>query len=239
MPAPVQRLSLSEQIYQQLRDEILNGAWSAGQRLPAERELCRLLGVTRGPLREALKRLEQAGLVAIRHGGGTEVLDWEIHGGLDLLPALAMPAGRPNFEAIRGMFEARTLIAAEMSRLAATRIGPQQLDELGSVVQQIETCDDPAQLGELDVAFHGVTARAAQNLVYRLIFNSTRDLYRRFAEAMVVLFDLQTRPLYRQIRAAIAAGEGERAAALCTELMDGGARRVLGLLDQLSGRVQP
>jgi len=237
MPNPVKRLPLSEQIFQQLRDEILNRTYPPGHRLPAERELCRMMEVTRGPMREALKRLEQAGLVEVRQGDGTIVLDYETHGGMELLPSLTMPAGRPNFEAVRAMFECRSLIAPEMARLAAARIQPPELDELSEIVGRIEASSDPVEVQELDVAFHGVMARASSNLVYRLIFNSARDLYHRFKELLVVMFDIeQTRSLYRAIRDAIADHDANRARELCAELVDFGKVRAEAVIDRLASQ---
>lgn len=236
MPNPVKRTNLSEQIFEQLRDEILNRVHQPGQRLPAERELCRIMQVNRGPMREALKRLEQAGLIQIRQGDGSIVLDYELHGGLELLPSLAMPGGRPNVAAVRSMFECRALIAPEMARLAAIRIEPQALEELTELVSRIEACTDLPQVQDLDLEFHGALARASGNLAYRLIFNSARDLYLRFRRLLVQMFDYppRTRTLYRRIRDAIAERDAERARELCVELMDYNGKRALAALDQLT-----
>ena len=58
--------SLTESIAARLRNDILGGTYKAGERLPAERDLASRLGVNRGSVREALKKLEQMGLVVIR-----------------------------------------------------------------------------------------------------------------------------------------------------------------------------
>lgn len=52
-----------------LRSEILRGTYAPGDRLPAERDLAARLGANRGAVREALRKLEQQGLVVIRRGG--------------------------------------------------------------------------------------------------------------------------------------------------------------------------
>lgn len=77
MLKPVRRQSLSDAVFDQLRDRIVSGAMRAGDPLPAERALCEALGVNRGAVREALKRLAQARLVAVQHGGASRVLDFE------------------------------------------------------------------------------------------------------------------------------------------------------------------
>ncbi|MGB1580837.1 MAG: FadR/GntR family transcriptional regulator [Nevskiales bacterium] len=65
----VAKQSLSEAVFDQLRSRIIRGDLSAGDELPSERILCDMLGVNRGAVREGIKRLQQAGLVQVRHGG--------------------------------------------------------------------------------------------------------------------------------------------------------------------------
>src|SRR5512147_1770870 len=85
---PIPRKSLSDAVFEQLRDQIVNGQMQPGSPLPAERILCEALGVNRSSVREGLRRLQQAGLVAVRHGGASQVLDYHGSAGLDLLESL-------------------------------------------------------------------------------------------------------------------------------------------------------
>ncbi|MFD8808313.1 FadR/GntR family transcriptional regulator [Streptomyces sp. NPDC059597] len=76
MPSlPVRREAVSDQLYAVLRDGILGGAPPPGSPLTAERDLVAEFGVTRHAQREAVKRLQQARLVEVSHGGRTLVLD--------------------------------------------------------------------------------------------------------------------------------------------------------------------
>ncbi|HEX4447797.1 MAG TPA: GntR family transcriptional regulator, partial [Polyangiaceae bacterium] len=81
--------SLSEQVFEQLAAEIITGRYSPGDNLPAERALTDVFDVNRHVVREALKRLEQIGLVKVSQGGGTKVLDFKRHAGLDLLAIMS------------------------------------------------------------------------------------------------------------------------------------------------------
>lgn len=76
MPRASDAPRASERVHAALRDEILGGALAPGAAVPSERALAKRFGVHRQSVREALKRLEQAGLVRISHGGATRVLDW-------------------------------------------------------------------------------------------------------------------------------------------------------------------
>src|ERR1044071_2089500 len=77
--------TFSSQVHARLRADILTGRYQAGDPLPSERNLSEELQTSRHVVREALKRLQQAGLVAISQGGATRVRDWRHYGGLELL----------------------------------------------------------------------------------------------------------------------------------------------------------
>src|SRR6266498_4166921 len=71
--AKLERKTLTEIAHQELRKAILGGTFRPGSQLPTEAELCEMLGVSRTVVREALRVLEDDGLVARRHGVGTFV----------------------------------------------------------------------------------------------------------------------------------------------------------------------
>ena len=77
-PARSERKTLTEIAEQELRQAITSGTFRRGTQLPTEAELCQMLGVSRTVVREALRVLEEDGLVARRHGVGTFVRDHPI-----------------------------------------------------------------------------------------------------------------------------------------------------------------
>ena len=85
----ISNLSLADQVFQQLTAEIMRGSYAPDSHLPSERTLSLTFHVNRHVVREALKRLEQLGLILVAQGGGTRVLDFRHHAGLDLLALLA------------------------------------------------------------------------------------------------------------------------------------------------------
>src|SRR5512132_3634253 len=70
---PVSRVTLGEQVAAQLADQIAEGRWQVGEKLPSESELCATLGIGRSTLREALKSLAFVGMIRMRPGEGTYV----------------------------------------------------------------------------------------------------------------------------------------------------------------------
>ena len=71
--SPVTNNKLYIQIYNQIRDAIVNGTYKVGDKLPSEKELCEMFGVSRVPVREALCALELNGLVSSNQGLGVYV----------------------------------------------------------------------------------------------------------------------------------------------------------------------
>ena len=71
--SPVSNSKLYIQIYTQIRDAIMKGSFSVGDKLPSEKELCQMFNVSRVPVREALSALELSGLVESVHGAGVYV----------------------------------------------------------------------------------------------------------------------------------------------------------------------
>ncbi len=228
MLRPVERVNLSGQVFDQLRDHILNEEYQPGERLPSERELCDMLGVNRSSVREALKRLEQARLIEIRHGGGSTVLDFRLNAGIELMRDLVMPAGRMNHIAIRSILEFRSLIGPEIARIAALRIQEEELQRIGRIVERIEACseDDVQTLQDLDFEFHYTMCRAGENLALLLILNSIRDTYFHFRNYFAAMFSraVRSRGLYRRIHEALRVHDEERAGRLCAELIEKGNR---------------
>lgn len=73
--APVKKETLTEQIINQLAEKITSGELRPGERLPDERSLAEMFGVTRSRIHEALRALSLVGLIDIRPGGGSFVSD--------------------------------------------------------------------------------------------------------------------------------------------------------------------
>ncbi len=96
---------VSDVVHDRLRTSILEGELAPGDAVPSERVLATELGVNRHAVREALKRLEQAGLVRITHGGPTRVQDWRDHGGMDLLLDLVRGGTVVPDEVVRSVLE--------------------------------------------------------------------------------------------------------------------------------------
>lgn len=156
------RSTLPEEIAQRVLDLIRAQQLRPGDRLPAERELARRLGVSRPVLREALRALALMKVVDIRHGTGTYVTSLEPR---QLISHLDF-AFSSDESALTKVFEARRVVESGNVRLAARRVSDEALDELSALLAQLQLAlDDPEQFSRVDIAFHDAICRAADNFM--------------------------------------------------------------------------
>ncbi len=209
-----------------------------GAPLPSERHLCDLLRVNRGAIREALKRLEQAGLVTIQHGGGARVLNYRHSGNLDLLTRLLFHSdGTIDLGVARSTMEMRAAMAPDIARLCAKRRQPQHLHQLFEVVAAMaDHPDDLPALQSLALQFWDVLVDGSDNIAYQLVFNSLREAYDRLRELLVEVLATELRDLaaYRAIAEAIHRSDDLSAAAVAQTLMNHGSSAVFQLLAALA-----
>jgi DNA-binding FadR family transcriptional regulator len=171
---PASRSSVSDHVFAQVRDAILAGAYEPDSALPSERELAAVFEVNRHAVREALRRLQQLGLVRVAQGGATRVLDWRRHAGLDLAMALTADADvLPFATLVRDMLEMRACLGADAARLCAERGTPEaRAAVLAAVERYAGAGPDLDRLGEANVALWREIIVGGGNVAYLLAFNS-------------------------------------------------------------------
>lgn len=156
--------SSRDRLYQDLAktlvQELAEGRYPIGTRLPAERELSQIHGVSRPTVREAIIALEVQGLVEVRIGSGAYVRRLP---GKNDIPGFGISAIE--------LTEARLLFEGEAAALAATQITDEEMEELEALVKAIAKENaEPAGTVESDRAFHLAIAKASRNgAVYNVI----------------------------------------------------------------------
>jgi GntR family transcriptional repressor for pyruvate dehydrogenase complex len=178
---PILRQPLSDALYVQLKGKIINGELKPGSKLPSERVLSEESGVNRGAVREAIKRLQQAGLVAVHQGGKHEVLNYRQEAGLELLSSLLINSrGQVDTKVVRNIMAMRSAIAPEVAAEAA-RLGGEalalQLEPVLTVMQASLHDLSSLQVGALH--FWQTLATACDNVAYQLTFNAMRRSYQK------------------------------------------------------------
>ena len=136
--------STTSQAADAVRALIARGRYQSGDRLPAERELAEGLGVSRPTMREALRHLTQAGLLAPRHGSGTYVAEVDLD----------------------AVFAVRMQLEPYAASLAARHRSTAHVHHLSALVKRLAgELDRPAAYAATDLEIHAVITDAASNPV--------------------------------------------------------------------------
>lgn len=175
---PVSRVTLGEQVAAQLAAQISEGRWLPGDKLPSESELCTTLLIGRSTLREALKSLAFVGLVQMRPGNGTYVLDSTQF----LLDRLRAGGLLKTDKELQDVSEARLILETETAALAAEHSEPADLDKLQEILEQMKLGlgGEGRHYAALDVEFHLGIARCSKNQVLQELLAPLRGVLQEF-----------------------------------------------------------
>jgi GntR family transcriptional repressor for pyruvate dehydrogenase complex len=166
--------NLTESIAARLRNDILVGTYKAGERLPAERDLASRLGVNRGSVREALKKLEQMGLVVIRRGDGATVR--HLHeASIEIVRHLLIVNGVVNRRLLEQVLDAHEMLVAGAAHLAVERGSPDDHRRARELLRQLALpgSSDGERAALFDALVELIT-QASGNLVLQLVRNVIR-----------------------------------------------------------------
>lgn len=160
--AVIARSTLPEEIANRLLTQIKEQDLRPGDKLPAERNLARMMEVSRPVLREALRALAIMRVVDIRQGDGTYITSLEPR---QLISHLDFVFSKDSVALVQ-LLEARRVVEAGNVRLAARRITDDQVAALEDIVNSLADCvDDPERFSELDIAVHDAVCAAADNFL--------------------------------------------------------------------------
>lgn len=155
-------LPLRDVVFNTLRQGILTGELKPGERL-MEIHLANKLGVSRTPIREAIRKLELEGLVTMIPRRGAEV-------------------AQITEKSLRDVLEVRRALDALSVELACDRINDEELAALGKACESFEkavSTGDPKKIAQADVEFHNIIVKAAGNTrLVQLINNLSEQMYR-------------------------------------------------------------
>jgi GntR family transcriptional repressor for pyruvate dehydrogenase complex len=167
-----------QDVVDQIQSAILDGRLKMGDKLPAERELGDMLGTSRGTLREALRVLEQKGLIEIRLGvGGGAIAKGP--GGDQITESLDMLI-RSQKVSLHNLAEFREGVEGTVAGLAAQRAKPEDIKLLHQLLEAARRCwetgvDKWRDFVRVDEQMHMTLAQVARNPVYALILKTVHD----------------------------------------------------------------
>jgi DNA-binding GntR family transcriptional regulator len=195
-PAGGGRRTLADELRLQLADEILRGLISPGAALD-ETELARRFGVSRTPVREAIRQLDASGLVEVRPHRGAVV-------------------ARPSEERLIGMFEAMAELEALCAGLAAERMTAAERGALEAVHEELRALvhgGDPQRYHEVNEAFHATIYAGAHNSYLAEMTHATRKRVQPFRRAQFRNLGRLAKSHLEHDRVVVAILRGDRAGA--------------------------
>lgn len=220
--SPVTSNKLYIQIYNQIRDAILNGTFKVGDKLPSEKELCETFGVSRVPVREALCALELNGLVSSNQGLGVYVKevntitnDWT----QEIDP--------------QDIIQARKLMEPEVARCAALHISEVEKERMRDIMDRFRQEAESGVYSEItDRDFHMSIARASGNQVFVVMCDMVWKAMEQRMWSLILSRTVtaeenrkQHFAEHMQIAEAILAGDAEKAYAIMKAHMEDLERR--------------
>jgi GntR family transcriptional repressor for pyruvate dehydrogenase complex len=202
---------LHEQIADSIEQVVAREQLGPGTQLPPERELAEMLGVSRPTVREALRLLQERGLVRMRVGSGTFVTDVPASSVADSIERFLV-FGSCSYEEL---LTARRILEPDMAALAAERATPEDLTRLGELVEAIETAcasNDVENYADVDASFHEALASATHNRLIVAIAHSFERVMREWIRAVTeVLVAEEGARSHRLVYDALLAGDADRA----------------------------
>ena len=206
-----------EDVVDQIQEAIIGGNLKAGDKLPAERELREMLQTSRSTIREALRVLEQKGLIEIRLGmGGGAVVKAVtpdlVSESLDLLI-------RSHQVSLRHIAEFRERVEADVVVLAASRMKPADRTALGKLLEEARTCvnrgtEAVSDFLTADKNIHLCFAKITGNPIYISILKTIHENIRRYYDEFLVMEEpvmLENMQDLEDLAAAMANGEAQKA----------------------------
>lgn len=175
----IERKSISNQVLEGLLEMIRNGELPFNSQMPSESELVNLFGVSRAPIREALKVLEVSGVISSKQGGRSRINEVNLS---DMLEKIRFEV--ISLDEILDLLEFRLHIESSAAGLAAERRNDNELNELKEMLTQFEEAykNDSNPGLEVDFAFHNLIMCASHNQFFVDTQNNLSELYLKALE---------------------------------------------------------
>lgn len=232
-------VSAAGNLFETLLRDIVLGVYPPKARLPAERELARLLGASRPTLREALRRLSEWGLVEARRGSGVVVRDqrdWS----LEVLPAYlkygaaTMPAAS-IVRTVGDMLALRRTLIVELVRMVAPRMQAERLAPARAALQKAWDARGTARFVDEDFNVMRSVAEAAEFMPAVWMLNRLAGVYLDIARSLATM-----PPPDDYLRAherfldALGRGNAAQAASTMNDYLSNHDRRLMTALEALT-----
>lgn len=174
----INRLSITDQAVQQIKNEILSGRYKIGDRIPTEKDLCQQLGIGRSTVREALRMLKALGFIEVKQGKGAFIIktnedsdekirDWFSKNKIELI----------DFIQVRMSLEPLAV------RLTIERASDEEIINIEKILEIFEDAvksGNALDLAMMDEAFHTAIAEASGNNLLIMLNRTIVEFFREY-----------------------------------------------------------
>ena len=210
----IPRERVADRIANELLRLITSGELAPGERLPGERQLADMMGVSRVSIRAALQQLKAQGFVTAVQGGGTRIT-----AAADQLDSALARLVRSNRNNLHDLAEIRSKLEVWAARRAAERATPEQRTEIDRAFVTMTAAGRPSRFkAEDDLNFHLAIAKASGSAVYLHLMSVLGDIleqmlaFHRYSLYATPADDQRFTQQHRAIWSAIKARDGDAAA---------------------------
>ena len=168
----IKKTNVGEQVYRQMKNQILNGEWLPGEKIPSEHMLMSLFGVSRGTVRQAMQKLAGESLIETRRGEGSFVRTNRLEDCFQPSFLFSLtPEEMDEIYEFRGMFE------SAVAELAARKATENQIQRLEKNCEKLQAeAGNYEQFVHADNEFHMLLCECTQNTLAIQIYTSYQNL---------------------------------------------------------------
>jgi len=167
----VERNTTLEIIIKQIKDQIRSGEIQSGDKLPSERELSEIMGVSRTSVREAIKALTFSGYLDVIQGKGAYVSDSALK-----YDEISNLLSKISDFSLASLMEARIMLEGEFARLAALRSDEKDIEKIENCLECMRNSDSIRLFVVEDLDFHMAIADATHNKFMSTLMKIIGDL---------------------------------------------------------------
>lgn len=167
------KVGVGKQVFQQMKQEIIEQKWEPGIRLPSEQDLCKKYGVSRVTIRDALLRLNTLGLTETFLGDGTYVKKPDASSNINnLIPIMYLEHD------LDSILEFRKVVESGACAIAAQKAVKKDITHLKRLLKKmIALQNDLGALAMVDLEFHFAIAQISGNNLFIKTYEIISDVY--------------------------------------------------------------
>jgi len=224
--SPIKKITVVEQAIQKIYDLIRERNLKENDRLPSERDLAQILGISRPSLREAIRVLDMMGVIKVEQGNGITIETSQLSESLIKPLSFALLLNKRVF---LELFEARKIIEVECAGLAASRATEEETKEMFLICESLEANkDDREKSIAYEIELHECIVDASKNLVLKKILTSIKDLLKgsRYMTVPSTGVSAETRKNHSRLIKAISERDSDEARKIMLEHLNSVSKRL-------------